>query len=156
MAGVVAEAGVPVCLMHSQGDPATMQRDPRYADVCAEVFDHLALRIAAAEAAGIARNRIVIDPGIGFGKTLEHNLALLRNLSLFHDLGVPLLVGASRKKFIGTLGDASEPADRMPGSVAVALHSAGQGAHILRVHDTRETRQALALWQAMGEGRDDA
>lgn len=149
MAGVVAEAGAPVCLMHAQGDPRTMQQDPRYDDVVGEVIGALADRVAAAEAAGIARDRIVIDPGIGFGKTLEHNLTLLRWLSAFHDLGLPVLVGASRKRFIGTLSGVDEPAARLAGSLAVALHAAAQGVQVLRVHDAAQTRQALALWLAL-------
>jgi dihydropteroate synthase len=148
MAPLVAAAGVPVVLMHAQGTPATMQADPRYDDVLLDVFDHLADRVAAAEAAGIARDRIVVDPGIGFGKTVAHNLALLRRLSLFHGLGLPLLVGASRKRFIGSLGGAADPDDRLPGSLAAALDAAAQGAQILRVHDVGETRQALAIWRA--------
>lgn len=149
MADVVASCGAPVCLMHAQGTPQTMQADPRYDDVLLDVYDWLAERIRAAEAAGIARARILTDPGIGFGKSVEHNLALLRRLSLFHGLGCPILLGVSRKRFIGTL--AAEPvADRrMPGSVAVALAGAAQGAQILRVHDVAETRQALTLWRAV-------
>jgi len=151
MAALVAGAGVPVCLMHAQGDPRTMQADPRYGDVVAEVSDWLEARIAAATAAGIARERIVIDPGIGFGKTLDHNLTLLRWLSVFHDLGLPLLVGASRKRFIGTISGVERPADRLAGSLAVALHAAGQGVQVLRVHDVAETRQALDLWRALNQ-----
>lgn len=150
MAALVAERGVPVCLMHSVADPETMQQNPRYDDVVPEVFHHLAERMAAAEAAGIARDRLIVDPGIGFGKSIAHNLALLRALALFHDLGAPVLLGASRKRFIGTIGGAEAGPDRMPGSVAVALHGAAQGVHILRVHDTAETRQALRLWGALG------
>ncbi|MEZ5912602.1 MAG: dihydropteroate synthase [Paracoccaceae bacterium] len=155
LAGVAAASGVPVCLMHAQGEPETMQDDPRYDDVLLDVYDFLAERVAAAEAAGIARHRIVVDPGIGFGKTLNHNLALLRGIALFHGLGCPVLLGASRKRFIGTLGQAPEAADRVPGSVAVALAGIAQGVQIVRVHDIRETRQALTLWQAvtMGEGQ---
>lgn len=149
MAALVAERGVPVCLMHSVADPETMQQHARYDDVVAEVHDHLAERIAVARSAGIARDRLIVDPGIGFGKVLEHNLALLRNLTVFHGLGAPLLLGASRKRFIGTIGGADAGAERMPGSVAVALHGAAQGVHILRVHDTAETRQALSLWEAL-------
>lgn len=152
LAAVVAGAGVPVCLMHSIGNPQTMQDDPRYDDVIAEVFGHLADRIALAEAAGIPRARIITDPGIGFGKTLQHNVTLLRGLSHYHDLGCPILLGASRKRFIGTLGQADDPKDRLPGSVAVALHGVAQGVQILRVHDTRETRQALTLWMALTGG----
>ena len=155
LAGLVAERGVPVCLMHAQGDPATMQKAPRYKDVLFDIFDYLETRIAAAEAAGIDRARIVADPGIGFGKTLQHNLTLMRGLSLYHDLGVPLLLGASRKRFIGTVGAAPNAKDRLAGSLAVALQAAAQGAQILRVHDVAETRQALNLHLAMSEGEWD-
>jgi len=153
MAGMVAQAGVPVCLMHAKGDPRTMQNDPRYDDVVSEVLDWLAARVAVAEAAGIARDRIVIDPGIGFGKTVDHNLALLRALSVFHDLGLPVLLGASRKRFIGAVSGVERAADRLAGSLAVALHGAGQGAHVLRVHDVAETRQALDLWQVLNNNK---
>lgn len=152
MAGVVARAGVPVILMHSIATPATMQDDPQYDDVLLDVFDALAERVAAAEAAGIARANIAVDPGIGFGKTLEHNLALLNRLSLFHDLGLPVLLGASRKRFIGTIGAEAEAARRMPGSLAVALWGVAQGVQMIRVHDVAETRQALSLWQAVQGG----
>ncbi|GAA0298531.1 dihydropteroate synthase [Rhodovulum strictum] len=145
LAGAVVQAGVPVCLMHAQGDPATMQDDPRYDDVLLDVYDFLAARIAAAEAAGIPRARIMVDPGIGFGKTVAHNLALIRGLSLFHGLGCPILLGASRKRFIGTLGGAERADQRGPGSIAVALAGIAQGAQIVRVHDVAETRQAIRL-----------
>ena len=151
MAATVGASGAPVCLMHAQGDPATMQDDPRYDDVLLDVYDFLAERIAVAEAAGIARDRIVVDPGIGFGKTLAHNLALIRGLSLFHGLGCPILLGASRKRFIGTLGHAPAAKDRLGGSVAVALEGMRQGVQITRVHDTFATRQAFDLqWAMMG------
>ncbi|HDR27993.1 dihydropteroate synthase [Rhodovulum sp.] len=145
LAGVVAGAGVPVCLMHAQGDPATMQDDPRYDDVLLDVYDFLAARIAAAEAAGIPRARIMVDPGIGFGKTVAHNLALIRGIGLFHGLGCPILLGASRKRFIGALGGAERADERGPGSLAVALAGIAQGVQIVRVHDVAETRQALLL-----------
>ena len=149
LARVVAEAGVPICLMHAQGTPQTMQVDPRYGDVVAEVYDWLARRFDHATAAGIAPERLISDVGIGFGKTLQHNLTLLRALSVFHSLGAPILLGASRKRFIGTLSGVDQADRRMPGSVAVALHAAAQGAQILRVHDVAETVQALALWRAL-------
>ena len=149
MAPVVAGAGAPVILMHSIKTPATMQDDPRYEDVLLDVYDFLKARIAAAEAAGIARGRIMVDPGIGFGKTAVHNLALLGRLSLFHDLGVAVLLGASRKRFIGTIGGEDRAERRMPGSVAVALAGVAQGVQVLRVHDVAETRQALRLWLAV-------
>ena len=152
MAALAAAQGCPVILMHSLGDPATMQDDPRYDDVLLDVYDALADRLAEAEAAGIARARLMVDPGIGFGKTLEHNLALLARLSLFHNLGVPVLLGASRKRFIGTIGAEAEAARRMPGSLAVALQGLAQGVQMIRVHDVAETRQAVSLWQAVTKG----
>ena len=122
-----------------------MHDDPAYDNVLLDVYDFLVARVEAAEAAGIPRHLIVVDPGIGFGKTLDHNLTLLRGLPLFHAIGCPVLLGASRKRFIGTLGDAPDAGDRMPGSVAVALHGVASGVQFLRVHDIRETRQALRL-----------
>ena len=148
LSGIIANAGVPVCLMHARGDPMTMQDRPQYDDVLLDVYDHLQDRIETALASGIARAKIVIDPGIGFGKTVAHNLALLRGLSLFHSLGCPIMLGASRKRFIGTLGDAPEAGARMPGSIAVALAGIAQGVQISRVHDIAQTRQALVLWAA--------
>jgi len=147
-----AQTGLPVILMHAHGDPKTMQDAPRYDDVLLEVYDFLAARIDAAVAAGIAKERIAVDPGIGFGKTLEHNLTLLNGLSLFHGLGVPVLVGASRKRFIGTLDDEPEAKKRVPGSIAAAIVAASQGVQILRVHDVRETRQALRVWRSAAHG----
>lgn len=153
LADLVAERGVPVCLMHAQGLPDTMQENPHYGDVQAEVYHHLAERIEFAAACGIAHEAIIADPGIGFGKTTTHNLVLMRHLAAFHGLGVPLLLGASRKRFIGEIGGGAEPKARMPGSVSVALWAAAQGAQIIRVHDAAETRQALDLWQAMEKGK---
>jgi dihydropteroate synthase len=146
---LVAKAGVPVVLMHAQGLPATMQDDPRYLDVLLDVYDALAARLARAEALGIDRSRIVLDPGIGFGKTQSHNLALLRGLSLMHGLGCALLLGTSRKRFIGAIGRAEAPDLRAPGSIATALAGVAQGVQITRVHDVAETRQALRLWQSL-------
>ena len=155
MAGVAAKAGVPVVLMHSIETPATMQDDPYYDNVLLDVYDALAERLAAAQAAGIPRDRLAVDPGIGFGKTLAHNLALLARLSLFHNLGVPVLLGASRKRFIGTIGAEAEAQKRMPGSLAVALAGVAQGMQMIRVHDVTETRQALRLWQAVRQGSQE-
>lgn len=149
LARVTAQAGVPICLMHAQGTPQTMQADPRYDDVLVEVYDWLAARMDHAVAQGIAPERLITDPGIGFGKTQRHNLTLLQGLALFHSLGAPVLLGASRKRFIGTISGVEVAADRLAGSLAVALHAAGQGAQILRVHDVSETIQALALWRAL-------
>jgi dihydropteroate synthase len=148
LGAAVAASTAPVCLMHAQGDPTTMQQAPHYEDVLLDVYDFLEERIAHAQSLGINRDRIIIDPGIGFGKALEHNLALLARLSLFHSLGCPLLLGVSRKRFIGDLGQAAEARARMPGSLAVALAGIAQGAQITRVHDVAETRQALTLWLA--------
>jgi len=148
-----AKRRVPVCVMHAQGDPATMQDAPRYEDVLLDVYDFLQSQISRLTQSGIAQDAIIVDPGIGFGKTLDHNLALLARLSLFHSLGVPVLLGASRKKFIGTLGGAAVAADRMPGSVAVALAALKHGTQIVRVHDVPETVQAIALWRAVVAGQ---
>lgn len=155
LAPLCAEWGVPVCVMHMQGDPATMQQAPAYDDVLLDVYDHLAGRIAWLVARGIRREHIIADPGIGFGKTLEHNLALLARLSLFHGLGVPILLGASRKRFIGTIGGAEEAAHRVPGSLAVAVAALQHGTQIVRVHDVPETVQAIALWRAVMAGERD-
>jgi len=149
---IVAESGLPVVLMHAQGDPRTMQIDPRYDDVVLDVYDWLEARIAACEAAGIARDRIAVDPGIGFGKTRDHNLALIGSLGILHGLGCPILLGASRKSFVGRLSGGAPAAGRMPGSVAAALLGAAQGVQVLRVHDVAATRQALAVWEAAQDG----
>ena len=148
LAKLTAEMGLPVCMMHAQGDPATMQKEPRYENVLLDVYDYLAARIEVAVKAGLDRKSLVIDPGIGFGKTLDHNLTLLRNISLFHSLGCPILLGASRKRFIGTLGNVPEAANRMPGTIGVMLAAVAQGVQIHRVHDIEASRQALTLWQA--------
>ncbi|WIM05631.1 MAG: dihydropteroate synthase [Candidatus Nitricoxidivorans perseverans] len=147
----VAASDAAVCLMHMRGEPGTMQRDPRYDDVVAEVAEFLRGRVAAAEAAGIARNRIVIDPGFGFGKTLAHNLALLRRLDSFIGLGVPVLAGISRKSMLGQITGRSVD-ERVPASVAAALLAVERGAAIVRVHDTAATRDALAVLDALGRG----
>ncbi|MBM3518344.1 MAG: dihydropteroate synthase, partial [Alphaproteobacteria bacterium] len=146
---LAARAGVGVVLMHSLGDPRTMQDDPRYDDVLLDVFDYLEARIAVCTAAGLPRERLIVDPGIGFGKTFAHNLALLRGLALFHGLGCPILLGASRKSFLGRLDRGAPAAERTPGSLAAALWAASQGVQILRVHDVAETRQALSVWTAI-------
>ena len=151
---VAAENKLDIILMHAQGEPKTMQDNPTYDDVVLEVYDYLAARIAAAEAAGIARARIAADPGIGFGKTLAHILTLMASLSIFHGLGVPLLVGASRKRFIGTARDGETARDREPGSHAAAIAAVAQGVQMLRVHDVAGTRQALKVWQATTAGAE--
>ena len=146
---VAVETGAVVCLMHSPADLATMQVDPRYDDVLLDVYDHLAARISTCEAAGISRRKIILDVGIGFGKTLEHNLALLRGMSLLHGLGCPILLGVSRKRFIGSLSGESDAARRVSGSIAAALEGLRQGVQIIRVHDIAETAQAVAVWRAL-------
>jgi dihydropteroate synthase len=155
LARFCAGAGLPVCVMHAQGDPQTMQDDPRYDDVVLDVYDFLEARITALEDAGIPRDLIIVDPGIGFGKTQAHNLALLARIGVFHGLGCPILLGASRKKFIATLGQAAQIDTRVHGSVAVALAAVAQGVQILRVHDVFATRSALTLWQAATKGNAD-
>lgn len=151
---VAAESGLPVMLMHAQGDPKTMNDDPQYSDVVLDVFDFLEQRIRICVAAGIAKSRLVADPGIGFGKHLVHNVAVLNAMSLYHGLGVPVLLGASRKKLIGQLCNVDDPRDRIPGSIAAALHSIAQGVQIVRVHDVAATRQAIAVWEAAQAGSE--
>ena len=148
----VVDLGVPVILMHAKGDPKTMQNDPHYEDVVADVLEFLKARVAVCQTAGMPLERIAIDPGIGFGKTLDHNLTLLRSLDAFTGSGLPVLIGASRKRFIGTLTGTPVAAARAPGSVAVALWSVRAGAQLLRVHDVAETVQALKMWQALSAG----
>ena len=152
-AGVVAAAAAPAVLMHMRGDdPRSMQAGIHYDDVVLAVARHLDARLAAAAAAGIPRDRIALDPGIGFGKTGDHNLALLRRLPILAGLGCPILVGVSRKAFIGRLSGTAEPARRVPGSLAAALFAAERGAAILRVHDVAETVAALRVWRACRAG----
>lgn len=151
-----AETGLPVMLMHAQGDPKTMNVDPRYTDVTLDVFDFLERRIKACEAAGIPASKIVADPGIGFGKHLHHNVAVLSMMSLYHGLGVPVLLGASRKKLIGQLCNVEQPVERVPGSIAAALSAIAQGVQIVRVHDVAATRQAVSVWQAAIRGSEAA
>ncbi len=146
---LLAGSDCPVVVMHALGTPADMQADPRYDDALLDVFDWLAARIEALAAAGIARHRLIADPGIGFGKTIDHNLAILRGLTLFHGLGVPLLLGASRKALIERIAGPAPPDRRLGGSIALALHGAAAGVQLLRVHDVAETVQALAVQQSL-------
>ena len=146
-----AALGVPVCVAHMLGDPGSMQMNPQYDDVVGEVHRFLAERVFACELAGIERKRVLVDPGFGFGKTLQHNLSLLASLRRFANLGAGLLVGLSRKSMIGALTGQDVPAERVAGSVAAALLAAQRGARIVRVHDVAATRQALAVWEALGE-----
>ena len=146
---IVAETSAGVCLMHKQGEPRTMQQDPRYDDVVGEVRAYLAGRVEAARKAGIEASRIMVDPGFGFGKTQEHNVELLRNLAVLTELGVPVLVGLSRKAMLGRI-TGRQPQDRVHASVAAALFAVERGARVLRVHDVTATRDALAVWSALG------
>ena len=152
-AGVVAASGTPIILMHHQGSPESMQDNPSYGDVLMEVYEWLEERIAAAEAAGIARDKILVDPGFGFGKAVAHNLELMNGLALFQALGCPLVVGASRKRTIGALSNEAPADKRLGGSIAFALKAVEQGAQLLRVHDVLETVQALRVWRGL---RDQA
>jgi dihydropteroate synthase len=144
---VIAASDASVILMHMQGSPESMQRAPHYEDVVLDVYDALAARVAACEAAGIAKSRICVDPGIGFGKTAAHNLALIASLAVFHGLGCAVGIGVSRKSFIDAVAGTSQPKDRLAGSLAAMLVALGQGAQIVRVHDVGETVQAVALWR---------
>ena len=152
-AGVIAASLAPVVLMHHQGAPETMQDNPRYDDVLVEVYLWLEERVRSAEAAGIERDKILIDPGFGFGKNVAHNLELMNGLALFHSLGCPLVVGASRKRTIGALSGEAPVDRRLGGSIAFAIKAAEQGAQIIRVHDVFETVQALRIWRGL---RDQA
>lgn len=149
MLALIAGRGVPCCLMHMKGTPADMQDDPRYDDAVAEVRDFLRERAAAAEAAGVRPERIVLDPGIGFGKRTAHNLQLIAGLGRFAELGYPVLLGASRKRFIDETAGAADPAQRMPATVATTALGAVAGARIFRVHDVWQNRQALDVALAL-------
>jgi dihydropteroate synthase len=150
-ASLVAARGCQVVLMHMRGAPATMAGLTAYGDVVAEVVAELGARVDAAERAGVARARMIVDPGIGFAKTAAQNLALLRGLGAFKVFGVKVLVGVSRKAFIGAYGGEADPLRRLPGSLAASLFALDHGASILRVHDVAETRQAVSVWQSLRE-----
>ncbi|WGY47819.1 dihydropteroate synthase [Vibrio sp. ABG19] len=149
---VAAEANVPVCIMHMKGQPKTMQQDPQYDDLMQEVEQFLAERMAACEAAGIQRDNIILDPGFGFGKSVEHNYHLLAHLEQFHRFGLPILAGMSRKSMIFKLLD-KKPAQCVVGSVTCASIAALKGAHIIRVHDVEETLEAMTIINAMNSNR---
>ena len=152
MLPLVRERGAGLVLMHMQGDPRTMQRDPSYGDVVAEVRDALAGRIGAAVAAGVTREHLCVDPGIGFGKDLHHNLALLRDIATFRELRVPVMVGASRKRFIGQLTGVDDPAERTEGTAGAVAWCAAKGVDIVRVHDVREMARVVAVVDAIARG----
>ena len=142
---VVANLGCPVILMHMQGEPGTMQNAPMYEDAPREVSDYLAKRIKACEAAGIARSQIAIDPGIGFGKTVDHNLQIIKKIERLHEHGCAIVLGVSRKRFIGLITDTQNPQGRLPGSLAAAVYARTKGVQIFRVHDVAESKQALLI-----------
>ena len=142
---VVANLGCPVILMHMQGEPGTMQNAPMYEDAPREVSDYLAKRIKACEAAGIARSQIAIDPGIGFGKTVDHNLQIIKQIERLHEHGCAIVLGVSRKRFIGLITDTQNPQGRLPGSLAAAVYARTKGVQIFRVHDVAESKQALLI-----------
>jgi dihydropteroate synthase len=150
---VVAASGVLIVLVHHRGAPESMQDDPRYDDVLVEIYLWFEERIEAAEKSGIPRDRMLVDPGFGFGKKLAHNLELMNGLALFHSLGVPIVVGASRKRTIGALSGEAPADRRLGGSIAFALKAVEQGVQIARVHDVFETVQALKIWRGL---RDQA
>jgi dihydropteroate synthase len=149
MATLVAEAGCSVVLMHMKGEPKTMQREPHYADVVREVRDFLAEKAEFAVSAGVRPESVIVDPGIGFGKTLQHNLALLRDLDVIVNLGLPVLVGASRKRFIGSITGVGKARERVCGTVATNVMAYERGASLFRVHDVRANREALAVAEAV-------
>jgi len=155
MKEVAAERGVPCILMHMKGTPKTMQDEPVYGDVVPEIIEHLAERIAVWEDAGVARENILVDPGIGFGKTIGHNLLILKHLRELDVLGRPIVLGTSRKAFVGALLD-RDPEDRLVGTLATVAIGAWNGAHVLRVHDVQETREVLTIVHAIKEARGHA
>jgi len=146
---VLAQSDVPVCLMHMQGTPKTMQQAPIYKDIIDDIMHFFEERLKACESAGISKDRIVLDPGIGFGKTLAHNLLILKEIKRFKALGCPVMIGLSRKSMIEKICPGTLPQDRLAGSLAGALWAASQGADILRVHDVAQTKQALDVWLAI-------
>lgn len=153
-AKVCLDAGVDIVLMHMQGNPQTMQDNPTYDDAALDILNYMGERIISLAEMGLSREKIAIDPGIGFGKNLEHNLRILSGIDAFHALGVPLLLGVSRKSFITKIDRDVAPKDRVAGSIAAAIAGWDRGVQIFRVHDVAETRQALAVWQAIEASED--
>jgi dihydropteroate synthase len=146
---LISKSGLSVILMHMQGDPSTMQKNPYYDNPATEILNFLKKRILTCQEAGIDSGRIAVDPGIGFGKTLNHNLDILAKLGLYKDIGSPVMLGASRKSFIGMITPSQVPKDRVPGSLAAVLSAWANGVQLFRVHDVAETRQALDVWRAI-------
>ena len=154
-ASIVAESGLPVCIMHMQGTPQTMQDRPYYENVVDEVCSFFEESLNFCEAQGISSNKLILDPGIGFGKSLEHNLALIKNLQEFHRFGCPLLLGVSRKSYIGTISGEDEPKNRLAGSLSTAIYGLDAGVQIFRVHDVKETCQAFDVYNAIKKAGQD-
>ena len=152
LARFCANRNLTICITHSQGIPETMQINPEYGNVALDIYDYLHERMETLSSIGISRSNMVADPGIGFGKTINHNLEIIRNLALFHSLGCPIMLGASRKSFIGSIGGKSEPQNRASGSIAVTLYAIAQGVQFHRVHDTRNQTEAIRLWRASSKG----
>ena len=150
---VAAQSGLPVILMHMQGNPSNMQDNPHYDNAPHDIYDYLDARIEACEDAGLPRGKIIVDPGIGFGKTHDHNTALLKNLGVFHGLGCGILIGVSRKRFVAALSRDEGPKDRLSGSLAAAWSAFEQGVQMARVHDVAQTGQAIAVWDAIHASR---
>ncbi len=150
-ATLAASLGVPVVLMHAKGNPRTMQINPVYDDVVLDVYDELSALLAAAERAGLPKSRLLVDPGIGFGKTFHHNAEILKSLAVFHGMGVPVVIGASRKAFLGAISGERTAHERVAASIGAALAGASQGVQIVRVHDVKETVHALQVWRAAHE-----
>lgn len=148
-AEIIAKAGCPVVIMHAQGGPATMQAAPKYQDTLLDVYDWLEARVERAVDAGITRERIIVDPGIGFGKSVRHNLEILNGMALFHGLGLPVLMGASRKRLIGALSNEAVVDKRLGGSLALVMIALAQGVQLLRVHDVAESVQAVRVWRGL-------
>ncbi len=153
---LLAQSNASAVLVHMQGEPRTMQADPHYDNAPLDIFGFFEARLAACAAAGLPPERVALDPGIGFGKTVQHNLEILGSLALYHGLGPPLLLGASRKSFIGRISRGEPPKQRLPGSLAAGFLAWDQGVQILRVHDLDETAQARALWQALGDSEAES
>ena len=146
---VASEFGSGICIMHSKGLPENMQNQPSYDNILLDIYDFLEEKLNQAKKAGISEERIILDPGIGFGKSLSHNKTLIKNLSLFHGLGCPVMVGLSRKSFIGEIVGELDPSKRLGGSLAALLTAVSRGAHLVRVHDVNETKQAIEVWNSL-------
>ena len=150
MLDIVSDANIPIVLMHMQGNPKNMQNNPRYNNIIDDLLSFFETRIESCLKHGISKNQIIIDPGIGFGKDSEQNISLINNISIFHALGCLIMLGVSRKRFISSLANSEKPKDRLSGSISAALYGFSHGVQIFRVHDVKETKQALGMWSKLG------